>query len=452
MDFSHPFFLQSNLEEDLCAVLNSQYDIISVNDHLLGGKATRPNSFQALFSEEDHQLLLENLQKTAPGRLHRFQANTSINAQSRDIVWTFFHDQDSDLIYVSGLIINKVSPTKVLSRSRLQDTLARFEGASEMTSIGYWDMDLVTQKLEWSRMTRKIHEVPDDFVPDVEKAIGFYEEGEHRDKITELFRRCAEEGLPSTNEFEIITYTGTKKWVIASGLPEYKNGVVVKVYGLFQDISASKNNEQRLEAALAEKTVLFKELHHRVKNNLHMVISLLFLKSTVTENQELKDFIIETQNRIKSIAKTHNLLLHLQELDELYTKKYLEELVSEIVASLTNDPSRYPLNLDIADVKLHVDTILSLGLLTNEIVSNVIKHAYLPETGGPVNLQFSCNKDNCSFIISDHGSGFQPDAANNHSIGLLIVDQLVKSISGELTRKSDDGTQYTIKFPKPAKS
>ena len=223
------------------------------------------------------------------------------------------------------------------------------------------------------------------------------------------------------------------------------NGEVYGVVVSFIDITNEKIKEQELSTALSEKNILFKELHHRIKNNLNMIVSLLSLNSRVSKNSDLKEFVNETQNRIYSIAKTHDQLLKLEELDKLNVKDYLIDLVKNIVNSYNTDRSIYELRMDIESHIIHVDKILTIGLLTNEIVSNTLKHAYDPCLGGVIEIKFQKQNSHYYFIIKDEGEGFEPKESN--SIGLKLIELFVAQLSGKVTRESGAGVKYIIEIP-----
>lgn len=200
-----------------------------------------------------------------------------------------------------------------------------------------------------------------------------------------------------------------------------------------------------LRQALNEKNILFKELHHRIKNNLNMVANLLSLKSRITNSPDLIEFIMETRNRIYSISKTHDQLLKLEELDQLNVKEYILDLINNVINTYTTRPQLYPVAEDIENHKIDVDIILSLGLLTNEIVSNIIKYAYDPKTGGEIQVSFVSHNSMYIFEIGDQGAGFE--SKESDSLGLTLIELLSKQINGSLEVKNDSGVSYKIIIP-----
>ncbi|WP_245949474.1 PAS domain-containing hybrid sensor histidine kinase/response regulator [Echinicola strongylocentroti] len=138
----------------------------------------------------------------------------------------------------------------ITERHKLEHEYNRLKEMLEQTNsvarVGGWDLDLVKGEIYWSDVTREIHEVPDDFVPDTERAIGFFKEGKHRKAIQKAFDNAVSNGQPYDLELILITVTGKEVWTRAIGKPEFKNGKCIRVYGTFQDISAQKLAEMEI--------------------------------------------------------------------------------------------------------------------------------------------------------------------------------------------------------------
>ena len=132
------------------------------------------------------------------------------------------------------------------TKKELVRTREFLEQTNQIAKVGGWEVDLVNDKVHWSRVTRMIHEVDDDFIPRVEAGISFYKEGYSRDTITQLFKAAVEKGEPFDIELQIITALGNERWIRAMGVPEFKNGKCTRVYGTFQDIDRLKERESQL--------------------------------------------------------------------------------------------------------------------------------------------------------------------------------------------------------------
>jgi len=237
------------------------------------------------------------------------------------------------------------------------------------------------------------------------------------------------------------------RWVNARGNPKRDDDGSVYWILIVLDITKLKETEIELLDTIAIKDTLFRELHHRIKNNLNIISSLLFLKSQVTESSELKDFIRETKNRISSIAQTHDQLLKLEEVDQLYTTAYLEELIESIAKAYSVNQDLYRLDIDIVNLKFSVDKIFILGLLVHEMLSNTLKYAFEPNQGGEIYFFLQKHEDHLVFRYGDNGRGLPPGTDQSKSVGLNLIGLLSKQIDGELEIISTNGLEYKITLP-----
>ena len=132
-----------------------------------------------------------------------------------------------------------------------------YEETNDLACVGGWEVDLIKNTVTWTRVTKEIHGVPKKYKPCLETGINFYKEGENREKITTLFTKCMEQGESFDDEFIIITADGKEKWVRSMGKAEFENGVCIRVYGAFQDISNRKKHQLAREKAENRFTKVF---------------------------------------------------------------------------------------------------------------------------------------------------------------------------------------------------
>jgi PAS domain S-box-containing protein len=227
------------------------------------------------------------------------------------------------------------------------------------------------------------------------------------------------------------------------------------VIAISRDISERKKVEKEkqnlihnLEETLKEKNILFKELHHRIKNNLQLVNSLMQIKAFQTDDQQLKEYIKETSSRILSIARIHNQLLNLQEVSRLNVKPYLEELARDLVNTYVGVASHHKLQLDIESQIMDIEYVLTLGLLVNEIVSNSFKHAFSPGQKGKISISLIKRGGWYTLTVKDNGKGISNEVLSQpgSSYGLQLIELFTSQIEGNYEIKNEKGTQYRITF------
>ena len=217
--------------------------------------------------------------------------------------------------------------------------------------------------------------------------------------------------------------------------------------GIIIDISDLKNAEEKIFASLKEKEVLLQEIHHRVKNNMQIISSLLSLQANNTGSEEATEVLKESRGRVKSMAMIHEKLYQSHNLSRLNIGEYLTNLVNDILSSYSGVSSRVTKNVHVDDIYLNIDTALPMGLIVNELVSNCIKHAF-PDGKGNINVSLVSDKDEYILDVSDNGIGLEEDVDpfDSNSLGLKLVNSLSIQLEGKLEVKRDGPTSFKLTF------
>ena len=206
----------------------------------------------------------------------------------------------------------------------------------------------------------------------------------------------------------------------------------------------------QLEAALTEKTVLLREVHHRVKNNLAVVCSLLNMKADATEIPDARQALAESQQRVRSIALIHEQLYGTDHLDRIDFALYAQQLVSELNVACGAVQRRIAMRVESETIELEVNRAVPCALIMNELVTNALKHAFPEGRTGEVRISF--RKSGAQWLdleISDNGVGCPENAGegNAKSLGLRIVQILANQLDGTIQREKHDGTRFLLRFP-----
>ena len=206
-------------------------------------------------------------------------------------------------------------------------------------------------------------------------------------------------------------------------------------------------DEKELKNSLAEKEVLLREIHHRVKNNMQIISSLLNLQIQFEDLDETVGVLKESQGRVKSMAIIHEKLYQSSSLTNINFKEYIEKLILDIFYSYGIVTSSIESILEIKDINLNIDTAIPLGLIINELVTNSVKYAF-PELSGRIFVELKSNQDQLELTIADNGIGIPEgvDLENSKTLGLQLVNSLVTQLEGELKLDLNNGTEFKIIF------
>ncbi len=227
-----------------------------------------------------------------------------------------------------------------------------------------------------------------------------------------------------------------------------------------EELEKHKNNlqqlvaEQTLELAQAnqvlleqnkEKEILIKEIHHRVKNNMQIMMSLLSLKinSSVTANE--RSILKEFQDRIRSMAIIHERLYLEKDISSISIDEYIDELSGSLLASFQRTEN-IEIETEIEHIQLDIDVAIPLGLIINELMTNSLKHAFTDKEKGSISMKFKAENKEGFFHYTDSGKGFIKKERKDESFGLELIEILVGQLNGEMTFDSENGVEVNMKF------
>ena len=231
---------------------------------------------------------------------------------------------------------------------------------------------------------------------------------------------------------------------------KYKGKTLINT--IWRDLTEKKKAENLILKSIIEKEILLKEIHHRVKNNLQIICSLLNLQSANIENEQLKQILLQSKYRIESMAKIHEMLYQTGDMSKINFADYVLELVSTLVYSTKGMQSNFKLKIDIKDIYFTIETAIPLGLLINEIITNSLKHGFKENKKGEIIIRITENKNkNLEMRIGDNGIGYMNDLVpkNLNSLGFQLILGLVEQLNGTIKKeRSSKGTYYIINFKK----
>jgi len=219
---------------------------------------------------------------------------------------------------------------------------------------------------------------------------------------------------------------------------------------LFADITEQKKAEDQIKSALKEKEVLLREIHHRTKNNMQVLSSLLALQADRVNDQKYVDLLKDSQERIRSMALIHEKLYQSKDFSKIDFNAYVETLVNGLVRSFAADPDKIVVKMEIEDILIGIDNGIPCGLIINELVSNSLKYAFSHDRSGVIIVTLcSINENEVELTVSDDGIGIPEDLdfRNTESLGLHLVKILAeRQLHGEIKLNGTKGTKFHIRF------
>jgi PAS domain S-box-containing protein len=252
-------------------------------------------------------------------------------------------------------------------------------------------------------------------------------------------------------EVELINYRkdGSEFWVNFSIAPiKDEDNNTTQFISVQRDITERKKKEDIIKSSLHEKEVLLKEIHHRVKNNMTVISSLLSIQANYIKDQEARALFEESRNRIKSMALIHDKLYQHESLANIEFSNYIQDLVGNIASSYNSQEARISVELDTEIIYQEIVKAVPCGLIINEIFSNAYKHAFKGRREGNIKISFRKNGEYCQLTISDNGKGLPEgfDIHNSSSLGMQLILALVEQLSGTLDIIQHEGTTFKLTF------
>ncbi|MEP0885775.1 PAS domain S-box protein [Trichocoleus sp. ST-U3] len=279
--------------------------------------------------------------------------------------------------------------------------------------------------------------------------------------VSANYIRCVQLGTTISYE-ENLPFLGRDSWWLTTLTPlRDTQSKIYRLIGNAINITERKQAEERLHASLQEKEVLLKEIHHRVKNNLQVVLSLLDLQSQQTKDQLTLEMFRESQDRIRSIALVHEELYQSDHLARINLADYIPRLLAHLFQIYGVNRSNISLQFNITPITFGIDIAIPCGLIINELVSNALKHAFYGKTSGTIWVEFNCvsatelqsGANQFVLVVGNDGIELQESTifSRGSSLGWQLVRILVAQLEGQLEIELDQGTVFKIRFSTQSK-
>jgi PAS domain S-box-containing protein len=339
---------------------------------------------------------------------------------------------------------------KKLAEAKLQETQTRLTAVlNHLPNVVFYE-NAVEKQFISPNILEMLGHTADDFYKDP-KLFDSLIHPEDIDKVIKGYDNWRKSGARGTYRelFRIKRKDGNYIWLEDHMFYVKKPDGKSYVLGVMIDITEQKNIEEKMASSLMEKELLLKEIHHRVKNNLQVVSSLLKLHAGSVNDNKSHDILLDSRNRVRSMALVHQKLYQSKDFSQIDFTEYISQLTENLFDAYQHKNINIDLSIKTDEAKLSIDIAIPCGLIINELVTNSLKYAFPNGKPGKVEIELTNIRNNhYELMIKDNGVGFPSgvDFKNSTSLGLQLVNTLVGQIDGEIEMENHEGTAYKIKF------
>ena len=340
------------------------------------------------------------------------------------------------------------------SESTLREHQERLELAQQIAKIGTFEWNILSNRNLWSKELEALYGLSPGTFGGHYEDWARYVHPEDRAQAEREADRALQTGK-YMQDFRVVWPDGSIHWLQAKARVLFdRSGRPVRMIGINMDITERKRAEAHIQASLREKEVLLKEIHHRVKNNLQIICSLLSLQSDAIRDPEALAIFKNSESRVRSMALVHEKLYESPDLAQIDMREYLGSLIAHLRHSYSVS-ERVSLSVAADSMPLNIDVVIPCALIVNELVTNAFEHAFPDRRGGAVAVEFRKSAEGVLRLsVRDTGQGlpegFEIDRAES-SLGLRLVSALVEQLDARMTisrRPPEGGTAFVIEFGK----
>jgi two-component sensor histidine kinase/GAF domain-containing protein len=341
-------------------------------------------------------------------------------------------------------LAERKSAEEVLSR-----TVSLLEATLNSTADGILVVDLEGKIKRFNENFKKMWRIPPAILETGEddRALGFVldqlkDPEEFLSKVRQLY------GEVLAESYDVLEFKDGRVFERFSR-PQLLEGTPVGRVWSFRDVTKRVKDEEKLRTALGEREVMLREIHHRVKNNIQIISSLLRLQSRYIKDEKALELLDESQNRIRSMALIHEKLYQSQDLSRIDFSDYIAKMITHLFAIYKVEFSRIRHRVDANKIQLDINRAIPCGLIINELITNALKHAFPEDREGELIItMLSLAGDQYELTVKDNGMGLPEgfDPAKKGTLGFQIVNDLVKQLDGSIEVRGDKGTEIVIRF------
>lgn len=352
------------------------------------------------------------------------------------------------LIWASAAILNRLDAEKSKAEEGLREREQKLELVFETGSLGDWVWNIEDNRVAAHSSVWRLYGAPERRGSE---SIDWFSERQHpddRERVTEELKKAQLNRQPLGIEFRVIWPDQSVHWVYCRAVPVMdEHGKLRQMTGIDLDITRQKMAEHSLKHSLDEKRALLQEVHHRVKNNLCIISSLLSMQAEQLENRDAVAKLHDSRERVMSMAMIHEQLYQHDDMSSINLADYVQELAGQLFSTYASNPN-VTYRLEAQPAKLSIEQSIPCGLILNELITNALKYAY-PEGSGEILIRVGAEQDQVWFTVADDGVGLPGDFdwKESKSLGMQIIHALTDQLDGDLEiRNGKRGAAFTVRF------
>ena len=349
-----------------------------------------------------------------------------------------------------GFVVHAVDVTADRAMARAHRTSeTRLAQAQRIAHVGHWAWEIDSGELTWSDETFRIFgHAPQSFEPTYARFLDQVVPDD-RPRLEAAVQRSLDAGTPYSFTHALVRPDGTRRIVREQGEVEIQDGQPRRMVGTVLDITELARTEAELRQAADDKDALLREVHHRVRNNLQVVTSLLYLQARGLEHADARNALVDARARVQSMALAHETIYQSERVGSVDMGRYVRR-ITEALLQLWSSPG-VAVETAITVDRLPLGRAVPVALLITELVTNALKYAFPDDRAGTVAIAFARRGDVLVLSVRDDGIGLPESArTSTASLGLQLVRILTEQLQGELSIDTQPGTTFEVVFPDPA--
>ncbi|RLC58301.1 MAG: hypothetical protein DRH89_01435 [Candidatus Cloacimonadota bacterium] len=430
--------------------------ILDVNNTTLSmfnakSKSEILNSLAAIFTKDSLNLFKGQLIKIANNETYYSGKckNKTLDGRILDVLvhWAVVPGYEKDYSRILVSLIDITSHEK--AQRSLIESEENFRQLAENIDQVFWLTDWKNKKqLYVSPAFEKVFELSTESAYNNRMNWTSVIHSEDKSRVEEIFKMSGLEKCFVQADYRIITKSGKLKWIDDRSYPIFdENGELDRFVSIAEDITIRKDNEEKVKSLLEEKEILLREVHHRIKNNMATIESLLRLHTRNTKNTEVISGLNDAVNRIKSMRILYDKLLGSDNFNDISILGYLSPLIDEVISVFPNK-NIIKINKQIEDFEINAKLVFPLGIIINELITNIMKYAFKDTVDNEITIIASKKNDKAWIAIQDNGIGISEEInlKTTNSFGLRLVEMLIRQINGSIELIHENGTKFILEF------